>query len=89
MIMWIRVAGALALTWAALGCFDYFGVAVLAGGRSGDDAVHHEAQQTWSRDLFWFGIFAIVMATALLAAARRGGGHLRRALADGPGRRAA
>ena len=82
MIMWIRVAGALALTWAALGCLDYFGV-----GRTGDDAVHHEVQQTWSRDLFWFGIFAIVMATSLLAAARRGAGQLRRALADGPGRK--
>jgi hypothetical protein len=51
--------------------------------------VHHEAQQTWSRDLFWFGIFALVMATALLAAARRGAGYLRRALADGPGRKVA
>jgi hypothetical protein len=84
MIMWIRLVGALALTWAALACLDYFGV-----GRTGDDAVHHEAQQTWSRDLFWFGIFAIVMATALLAAARRGAGYLRRALADGPGRKVA
>lgn len=89
MIMWIRVAGALALTWAALGALDYFGVTALIGGRSGDEAVHHEAQQTWSRDLFWFGIFAIVMATALLAAARRGAGYLRRAFADGPGRRVA
>ena len=90
MMMWIRVLGALALTWAALGCLDYFGVTALLGGRSGDDAVHHEAQQTWARDLFWFGIFAIVMATSLLAAARRGAGHLKRALADnGQGRKAA
>jgi hypothetical protein len=89
MMMWIRMAGALVLTWAALGCLDYFGVAALLGGRSGDEAVHHEAQQTWSRDLFWFGIFALVMATALLAAARRGAGYLRRALADGPGRKVA
>jgi hypothetical protein len=82
MIMWIRVAGALALTWAALGCLDYFGVTALIGGRSGDDAVQHGAQQaTWARDLFWFAIFAVVMATALLAAARRGAMQLRRALA--------
>ena len=89
MMMWIRVLGALALTWAALGCLDYFGVTALLGGRSGDDAVHHEAQQTWARDLFWFGIFAIVMATSLLAAARRGAGQLKRAFADnGQGRKA-
>ena len=89
MIMWIRLGGALVLTWAALGCLDYFGVTALLGGRSGDEAVHHEAQQTWSRDLFWFGVFAIVMATALLAAARRGAGYLRQALADGRGRKVA
>ncbi len=88
MIMWVRVAGALALTWAALGCLDYFGVIALLGGRSGDDAVHQEAQQTWSRDLFWFAIFAVVMATALLAAARRGAGHLKNAF-DGGGRKSA
>jgi hypothetical protein len=80
--MWFRVAGALALTWAALGCLDYFGVTTLFAGRSGDDAVQHEAQQTWARDLFWFAIFAVVMATSLLAAARRGASHLKRALAD-------
>lgn len=83
MIMWVRVAGALALTWAALGCLDYFGVTALLGGRTGDDAVQHEAQQTWARDLFWFAIFAAVMATALLAAARRGAGHLKNALEGG------
>lgn len=82
MIMWIRVAGALALTWAALGCLDYFGVTALIGGRSGDNAVQQGAQQTaWARDLFWFAIFAVVMATALLAAARRGATQLRAALA--------
>jgi hypothetical protein len=83
MMMWIRVAGALALTWAALGCLDRFGVLAALGGRSGDDAVQHDVQQTWTRDLFWFAIFAAVMATALLAAARRGASHLKRALADG------
>lgn len=86
MLMWTRVIGALALTWAALGCLDYFGVTALLGGRSGDDAVHHEAQATWSRDLFWFGIFAIVMLTAVLAAARRGGEQMIRAVADRRGR---
>ncbi|THD81337.1 MAG: hypothetical protein E7812_04880 [Phenylobacterium sp.] len=81
MIMWVRVAGALALTWVALGCLDYLGVTALVGGRSGDDAVRHGASSTWARDLFWFAIFAVVMATALLAAARRGAGNLRRAFA--------
>lgn len=81
MLMWTRVIGALALTWAALGALDYFGVTALLGGRSGDDTVHHQAQQTWTRDMFWFGIFAIVMLTALLAAARRGAGQLKRAVA--------
>jgi len=81
MIMWFRVAGALALTWAALGCLDYFGVTALLGGRSGDDVHNPVQQQTWARDLFWFAIFAVVMATSLLAAARRGAMHLRRALA--------
>lgn len=80
MTMWMRVAGALALTWAALGCLDYLGVTGFAGGRSGGNAVHHGAQQAWARDLFWFAIFAVVMATALLAAARRGMGNLRRAI---------
>jgi hypothetical protein len=81
MTMWMRVAGALALTWAALGCLDYLGVTAFAGGRSGENAVHHGVQQAWARDLFWFAIFAVVMATALLAAARRGAGNLRRAIA--------
>ena len=88
MTNWIRVGGALALTWALLGCLDLLGVTALVGGRSGDDAVHHEAQQTWSRDLFWFAIFAVVMATALLAAARRGAGHLKHAV-ENIGRRKA
>ena len=79
--MWVRVAGALALTWALLGCLDFFGVSALLGGRSGDDMQDH-AQQTWSRDLFWFAIFWVVMATALLAAARRGGQRLRRWAAE-------
>jgi hypothetical protein len=81
MIMWIRLAGALALTWAALGCLDYLGVTALIGGRTGEAAVRHGAQQAWSRDLFWLAIFAVVMATALLAAARRGAAQLRRAAA--------
>jgi hypothetical protein len=81
MIMWFRVVGALALTWAALGCLDYFGAIALIGGRSGDE-VQNPIQQTWGRDLFWLTIFAVVMATALLAAARRGTGKLRHLLAE-------
>ncbi|WP_297695005.1 hypothetical protein [Phenylobacterium sp.] len=81
MIMWVRVVGALVLTWAALGCLDYLGVTALLGGRSGDDVHNPVQQQTWARDLFWFAIFAVVMATSLLAAARRGAVQLKRALA--------
>jgi len=81
MIMWVRVVGALVLTWAALGCLDYLGVTALLGGRSGDDVPNPVQQQTWARDLFWFAIFAVVMATSLLAAARRGAVQLKRALA--------
>ena len=87
MIMWFRVAGALALTWAAVGCLDYFGVIAFLGGRSGND-MHNPIQQTWARDLFWFAIFAVVMATALLAAARRGAASLRHLLGDGAGKTA-
>jgi F0F1-type ATP synthase membrane subunit c/vacuolar-type H+-ATPase subunit K len=74
MIMWLRLGGALLVTLAALGCLDYFGVWSILGGRSGEDAPE-TAHRT--RELFWLMIFWVVMATALLAAARRWTSYLR------------
>jgi hypothetical protein len=68
MTMWLRLAGALLVTLAVLGCLDHWGVNSLVGGRSEDVA---PAAHGRPREIFWFMIFAIVMATALLAAARR------------------
>jgi hypothetical protein len=79
MIMWLRLGGALLVTLAALGCLDYFGIWSALSGRSPEEAPE-TAHRT--RELFWFMIFVLVMATALLAAARRWAGYL------GLGRRA-
>jgi hypothetical protein len=80
--MWLRLGGALLITILVIAALEYFGVSALLGGRSADE-VQHDAHAR-VRELFWLGIFAIVMATALLAAARRWAGHLRRALAPHP-----
>jgi hypothetical protein len=72
MIMWFRLAGALAVTLAALGALDHWG---FLGARSADES---QAAAHRSRELFWFLIFLVVMATALLAAARRWADQLRR-----------
>ena len=79
MIMWLRIACALAITVAAIACLEALGVGSLYAGRSADEA-SREAHNR-ARDLFWMMVFAVVMATAVLAAARRWAGHLRRALA--------
>ena len=76
MIMWLRLAGAVLVTLSALGALEYFGVSRLLGGRSADDA--SPAAQERARELFWMMIFVVVMATAMLAAARRWAGHFRR-----------
>ena len=75
--MWLRLAGALLVTLAAIGALEYFGVSRLLGGRSPDEA---QAAAGRSRELFWLMIFFVVMATSLLAAARRWAGQLRRAM---------
>jgi F0F1-type ATP synthase membrane subunit c/vacuolar-type H+-ATPase subunit K len=72
--MWLRLGGALLVTLAALGCLDYFGIWSALSGRSAEDAPQ-TAHRT--RELFWLMIFWVVMATALLAAARRWAGYLR------------
>jgi hypothetical protein len=75
--MWLRLAGAVAVTLIALGALEYFGVSSLSGGRAPDEM--QEAAHIRTRELFWLFIFVVVMATSLLAAVRRWAGHLRRA----------
>jgi hypothetical protein len=73
MIMWFRLAGALAVTLAALGVLDYWGFFLGERPAEQTPAAAHR-----SREFFWFLIFLVVMATALLAAARRWTDQLRR-----------
>lgn len=87
MIMWFRLAAALVVTLVALGALDYFGVGSILGGRSGEEVSPSALAHGRTRELFWFAIFAVVMATSLLAAARRWAGHLRRASAVSPAKR--
>ena len=79
--MWLRLAGALLVTLAAIGALEYFGVGRLVGGRAPDDS---PAANGRLGELFWLAIFFIVMGTSLLAAARRWAGHLQRAVAIKP-----
>jgi hypothetical protein len=76
--MWLRLVGALLVTLAAIGALEYFGVSRLLGGRAPDEAP--AAAYGPSREIFWLLIFFVVMATSLLAAARRWAGQLKRAL---------
>ncbi|HEY3949268.1 hypothetical protein [Phenylobacterium sp.] len=76
--MWLRLAGALLVTLAAIGALEYFGVSRVLGGRSADDA--RVAAYAPAREIFWVMIFFVVMATSLLAAARRWAGQLKRAV---------
>jgi hypothetical protein len=78
LIMWLRLVGALLVTLAAIGALEYFGVSRLLGGRSAGEV--QEAAHGRTRELFWLMIFFVVMATSLLAAARRWAGQLRRAV---------
>lgn len=86
MVMWLRIGGALLVTVAVMACLDYLGVSAMLTGRSTDDTPF--AAQGRGRELFWFMIFAVVMAMSVLAACRRWAGHLRRALpAPAPSKR--
>ncbi|MDB5467166.1 MAG: hypothetical protein JWQ46_1928 [Phenylobacterium sp.] len=85
MVMWLRLGGALLITLLVMGGLEYFGVNSLLGGRSADDV--QDAAHGRTRELFWFMIFALVMATSLLAAARRWAGQLRRVSVVSPQRR--
>lgn len=76
--MWLRLAGALLVTVAALGAFEYFGISRLVGGQAPDDV--REAAHGRGRELFWFAVFLVVMATALVSALRRSATNLYRGL---------
>ena len=78
MTMWLRVGGALLVTLAAIAVLEWLGVGAILGGRSADEAREHAQGRTG--ELFWLMVFAVVMATALLAAVRRWAGQVRRAL---------
>jgi hypothetical protein len=80
--MWLRLAGALLVTLAAIGALEYFGVSRVLGGRSPDEV--GDAAHGRTGELFWLMIFFVVMATSMLAAARRWAGHLRRAVSVRP-----
>jgi hypothetical protein len=80
--MWLRLVGALLVTLMAIGALEYFGVSRLLGGRSPDEV--QEAAHGRTREIFWMMIFFVVWATALLAAARRWAGQLRRAMTRRP-----
>ncbi len=82
--MWLRLAGALLVTLAAIGALEYFGVSRILGGRAPDDTP--AAAHGRLGEFFWLMMFFVVMGTSLLAAARRWAGHLRRAAAVRPQR---
>ena len=82
--MWLRLAGAVLVTLCAIGALEYFGVSRILGGRTPDDA---QGSYAPAKEIFWVAIFFVVWATSLLAAVRRWGGHLKRALARAPTRR--
>jgi hypothetical protein len=75
--MWLRLGGALLVTLAALGILERLGAGNSLVGRAPGEV--QDAAHGRPREVFWFMIFAVVMATSLLAAARRGAEHLRRA----------
>ena len=83
--MWLRLAGALLVTLAAIGALEYFGAGRILGGRTPDEAP--SAGYGRNGELFWLMIFFVVMATSLLAAARRWVGRLNRVASAAPRRR--
>jgi hypothetical protein len=85
LIMWLRLAGALVVTLCAIGALEYFGVSRILGGRAPEEA--RAAAYAPAKEVFWLAIFFVVMATSLLAAARRWAGHLKRAMSTPTGRR--
>ena len=78
MAMWIRLCAALLVTLVALLALERLGIGNPIADRTPSDV--QDAAHGRPRELFWFLIFSAVMATSLLAAARRGREQLVRAL---------
>ncbi len=76
--MWLRLLGAVVVTLLVFGLIERFGVGDVISHRT--PAEVQDAAHSRPREAFWFLIFAAVMATSLLAAARRGADHLKRVL---------
>ena len=82
MLIWLRFGIALAVGLVLLTVIDALGLWALFSSARPDDA---DAAPGRNGEFVWLMIFLLVMATSLLAAARRGAGHLRRAV-TGPSR---
>ncbi|MDB5424198.1 MAG: hypothetical protein JWQ29_1614 [Phenylobacterium sp.] len=78
MAMWLRLAGALLVTLAAIGVLEFFAAGAAIADRTPSEV--QEAAHGRPREFFWFLLFAVVMATSLLAAAHRAAGRLRHAV---------
>ena len=78
MAMWLRLGAALLVTLVAILALEFLGAGNSLADRTPGEV--QEAAHGRPREFFWFLIFAVVMATSLLAAARRGREQLVRAL---------
>ena len=75
MLIWLRLAMALGAGLVLLTVLDALGLWAFFNAPRPDDA---ETAHGRSGEFLWMAIFLVVMATALLAAARRGAAHFRR-----------
>jgi hypothetical protein len=73
MLIWLRLALGLAAGLVLLTVLDALGLWALFNAPRPDDA---DAAHRQSGEFLWSAIFLLVMATALLAAARRGASRL-------------
>jgi len=78
MAMWLRLGAALLATLVVILALEFLGAGNPLADRTPVEV--QEAAHGRPREIFWFMIFAVVMATSLLAAARRGRDQLVRAL---------
>ena len=77
MLIWLRLGIALAASLVLLTVLDALGLWALFSSAPPDEP---QTAQGRSGEFVWMMIFLLVMATSLLAAARRGAGCLRRSL---------
>ena len=78
MTPWLRFTAILLVSLAALALLGIVGAGAAIGGQYADDV--QGAAHGRPRETFWLMLFAVVMATSLLAAARRAAGHLSQAV---------